>query len=321
MIEKKQRSNRISRRGFTYLATTGTVAMSLLKNRPASPSERGEYAIHLGGPVMEKYTSPEEWVALHKKLGYSAAYCPVGADQSDDVLNAYAQAAKAAGIIIAEVGAWSNPMDRNEEKRKQALAHCQTQLALAERIGARCCVNISGSLGEKWDGHHPDNLTEDAFDRIVETTRTIIDAVKPQRTFYTLETMPWAYPDSVESYVRLIKAIDRKGFAVHFDPANLICSPQRYYANGAMIRECFEKLGPYIRSCHAKDILMDQRFTVHLDEVRPGLGNLDYKTFLTEVSHLPDVPVMLEHLSTAEDYRLAAEYVRSVGKELGLVFG
>ncbi len=320
MIPNHPENQAITRRDFTRLAAAGIALGGAWSGRKTTASERGEYPIRLGGPVMEKYASPEEWVAQVKKLGFSAAYCPVGADADDGTVKAYEKAAKDAGILIAEVGAWSNPIDRDEEKRKKALALCQTQLALAERIGARCSVNISGSLGEKWDGHHPDNLTEAAFDLVVETTRKIIDAVKPQRTFYTLETMPWAYPDSVESYVRLMQAIDRKAFAVHFDPANLICSPQRYYTNGAMIRECFEKLGPYIRSCHAKDILMDQRFTVHLDEVRPGLGNLDYKAFLTEVSRLPDVPVMLEHLSTAEDYRLAADHVRAVGKDLGLAF-
>ena len=68
---------------------------------------------------------------------------------------------------------------------------------------------------------------------IVETIRSIIDAVKPTRTFFTLETMPWAYPDSPDTYLRLFKAIDRKQFAVHLDPVNLVCSPQRYYGNGA----------------------------------------------------------------------------------------
>jgi len=153
----------------------------------------------------------------------------------------------------------------------------------------------------------------------VETVRGIIDAVKPSRTFYTLEPMPWMYPDSVESYLRLIEAIDRERFAVHLDPVNLVCSPQRYYNNGALIRECFARLGPYIKSCHAKDIVLSEKLTVHLDEVRPGLGNLDYGVFLRELDRLdPDTPLMLEHLQTAEEYALATEYVRSVAQEVGV---
>jgi sugar phosphate isomerase/epimerase len=129
--------------------------------------------------------------------------------------------------------------------------------------------------------------------------------------------MPWAYPDSADSYLRLIKAIDRRQFAVHFDPVNIVTSPQRYYNTGRLIREFFEKLGPLIRSCHAKDILLQPRFTTHLDEVRPGLGGLDYAEFLTQLSKFPDTPLMLEHLKGAEEYRLAADHIRSVAKRVG----
>jgi sugar phosphate isomerase/epimerase len=129
--------------------------------------------------------------------------------------------------------------------------------------------------------------------------------------------MAWMYPDTPDNYVRLIRAIDRPAFAVHLDPVNMVSSPQLFYNNGALIRECFAKLGPYIKSCHAKDIRLDTKLTVHLDEVRPGLGGLDYCTFLQEMDRLdPDTPLMLEHLSTAEEYELAAGYVRSVAKEL-----
>ena len=280
-------------------------------------NSRGPY-VRLGGPTFEKYQDPAGWVAALKKLGYSAAYCPVGADAGDDVVRAYEKAAKDANIVIAEVGAWSNPISPNEKTRKEALEKCRRQLHLADRIAARCCVNIAGSRSEQWDGPSSGNFTDETFDMIVETTRGIIDDVKPIRTYFTLETMPWAYPDSADSYLSLFKAIDRKQFAVHLDPVNIVCSPQRYFSTGRLIRECFAKLGPHIKSCHGKDILLQLKLTTHLDEVRPGLGGLDYAAFLTELSKWPDVPLMLEHLPNAEEYRLAAEYVRGVGKKIGV---
>ncbi len=171
---------------------------------------------------------PDRWVADLKRLGYSAAYSPAGLDWNDARIESYAKAACAAGIVIAEGGAWSNPMHPDNTKRKEAIAHCRKCLAIADQIGARCCVNITGSRGTVWDGPHPLNLTQETFDLIVETTRTIIDGVKPKRTFYALEAMPWMYPDSPKSYLELIKAIDRKQFAVHLDPVNIVCSPQRF---------------------------------------------------------------------------------------------
>jgi sugar phosphate isomerase/epimerase len=273
-------------------------------------------AMRLGGPVFEKYTNPDEWVAALQRLGYRAAYCPVGDDASDDVIAAYEAAAKAADIVIAEVGAWSNPLSSDEQTRREAVALCQRRLALADRIGARCCVNITGSRGAQWDGPHPDNLTPATFGLIVQSVREIIDAVKPQRAFYTLETMPWMYPDSPQSYADLLRAIDRPQCAAHLDPVNLVCSPQRYYGNAALIRECFALLGPHIKSCHAKDIKLSGKLTTHLDEVRIGLGELDYGAFLEELDKLdPDTPLMLEHLPNPEDYDQAAAHVRQIASE------
>lgn len=273
--------------------------------------------MRLGAPVYEPYIDPDSWIAALQHLNYRAAYCPeafVGGSLQD-----YVHAAQQADIRIAEVGAWSNPLASDESERRKAIAHCQEKLALADQMGAACCVNITGSRGARWDGPHPLNLTDETFEMIVATTREIIDAVKPTRTFYTLEPMPWMYPDSTESYLRLLKAIDRPTFAVHFDPVNLICSPQRYYGNAALISEFIAVLGPHIRSVHLKDIRLQERLTTHLDEVRPGLGELDYPTLLRELNKLQaDLPVMVEHLPGAEEYTLAVGYIRGVARKVGV---
>lgn len=275
--------------------------------------------VRFGGPLFEDCSDPDRWIAALRKKGYTAAYCPVGKEATSDVVKSFSDAASKAGMTISEVGAWSNPMDPDSQKSKEAIEHCRKQLALADEIGARCCVNITGSRGEPWASHHPKNLTQETFDLIVQVTRSIIDAVKPKRSFYTLETMPWMYPDSIQSYSDLYHAIDREQCAVHFDPVNLINCPSRYYGNGALIHKFVDRLGAMIKSCHAKDIIMKPEFMVHLDECRPGTGSLDYATFLGEIHQLPDeVPIMLEHLPNEAEYDLAAEYVRSVAKKEGI---
>lgn len=306
----------MDRRNFSKIsltAATGIMAFPGLANSFKMENTN----IRLGGPVFKKYKNPEEWISALQELNYTAAYCPVQPGVSSEEIKLYKTAAQKANIVIAEVGAWSNPIDPDETKCKAALEKCINSLQLANEIGANCCVNISGSRNpEKWAGPHADNLTPKTFDLIVETTRKIIDTVKPKNTFYALETMPWAYPDSVDSYEKLIKAIDRKQFGVHLDPVNLVVSPQVYYKNGEMILEAFKKLGPFIKSCHAKDILLlDDELTPHLPEVRAGLGNLNYAIFLTELSKLKNIPLMLEHLNTEEEYSQASYYIRSVAEK------
>lgn len=271
--------------------------------------------MRLGGPVFTNSNDPDAWIKAVQSWGYRAAYCPVEPDAPTDTIQAFARAAHDADIVIAEVGAWSNPLSRDESVCRQALQKCEQSLALADEIGARCCVNIAGSLGDRWDGPYAEDLSADAFDRIVAAVREIIDTVQPIHTFYTVEPMPWMYPDSPDSYLELISAVDRRAFAVHLDPVNMINSPGLYFHNGDFLKECFEKLGPYIKSCHAKDVLLQEKLTTHLDEVRPGLGQLNYRVFLRQAHHLdPDLPVMVEHLSTADEYQMAVEYIRLAAK-------
>ena len=133
--------------------------------------------------------------------------------------------------------------------------------------------------------------------------------------------MPWVIPDSPDSFLEIMQAVDNPGLAVHLDPVNLINSPRRYYGNSELLKECFDKLGKWIVSCHAKDSLLANDLTTHISEVRPGTGGLDYQTYLRGIEALPqDAPLLIEHLRTAEEYDLAREYIFSVGAEIDISF-
>jgi sugar phosphate isomerase/epimerase len=154
---------------------------------------------------------------------------------------------------------------------------------------------------------------------IVATVREIIDEVSPKRTFYTLEPMAWMYPCDIETQRRLIRDIDRPGFAVHFDPVNLIHDPSTYFNNGQFIREFIREFGTLIKCVHAKDTLLQTSLTLHLQEMRPGSGTLDYRTLLVELERADrEMPLIIEHLKVDEDYSRAAEYIRAVATSLNV---
>jgi sugar phosphate isomerase/epimerase len=150
-----------------------------------------------------------------------------------------------ADILLSEVGAWfNNPIHLDAAIASKSIAKCQQALADAERIEALCAVNIVGSCNpEQWDGPHPKNLTRETFDAVVQSTRAIVDGVRPRRAKYVLETMPWIFPDSPESYLELLKAIDRDTVGVHLDIANMVNCPTRLFNNTAFIHHCFDLLG------------------------------------------------------------------------------
>ncbi|MBN1481505.1 sugar phosphate isomerase/epimerase [candidate division KSB1 bacterium] len=277
--------------------------------------------MRLGAPVFDTFDDPVDWAKAHRDLGYGGAYCPVKFNDPPELKQAYVKAAKDANLIIGEVGAWSNPLSRDEDERKAAFQKNIEGLALADEIGANCCVNIAGSRGESWAGPHKDNLSGETFEMIVEIVRHIIDEVQPTRTFYTLEAMPFTIPETPERYLELIKAVNRQHFACHLDPTNMVNSPYTFYDNTSLIRNAFQTLAPYIKSCHAKDLIMRDVSVVQIEEVIPGTGSFDYVTFLKECSKLPgDVTLMIEHLKTATEYKQASDFIRSVGSAQGIRF-
>jgi len=307
----------ISRRSFLQnsLAAGAAVALSARAADAKNP-------LRLGAPYFAKTEDPAELARWHRAQGYRAAYCPKVDLKDGDRIKAVEKAFAEADVVIAEVGRWCNLTAPDPEKRKKNLATVTEGLALADAVGARCCVDIAGSFNpEVWYGPHPDNFTPKFFDAAVENARTILDAVKPTRAKLCYEMMGWTMPDTAERYLAMIKAVDRPGFAVHLDPCNLINSPDTFYRNSDVLNECFDKLGRWIVSCHAKDLAWEVEMNVHFREVRPGLGKLDYATFLKRLAAMPEPPpLMIEHLKGAEEYAAAAKHIADTGKALGLRF-
>ena len=317
-----------SRRGFLQNTLTASAAALIMPAGGLLVSSVGAgqnsfRSIRLGGPSFTNTEDPEALALAHRNLGYRAAYCPNVGTKETDKIRAYADAFAKHDVVVAEVGRWCNLMDADPEKRRKNLETVTDGLALAEAIGARCCVDIAGSRSSTaWYGPHKDNFSRDFFDAAVENARKIVDAVKPQRTSFAYEMMGWAFPDTPEHYVKLIKAIDRKGFAVHLDPCNTVNSPEKFYDNTALLNDCFDKLGKWIVSCHAKDLSWEVEMNIHFREVVPGKGSLDYETYLRRLAQLPqNPPLMLEHLSTAEEYAAGRDYIMKVGSQAGLSFG
>lgn len=272
--------------------------------------------MRIGGNIEKPYSNPDEWIKLVKELGYSAVHSPVTYHAPSEEKRAYKEYIEQNNLVIGEVGVWRNPISTNDIERKESLEYCKNQLALAEELEANCCVNIAGARGEQWDWIYQENYTKEVYALIVDSVREIIDDVKPKNTFYTIEPMPWMVPSSPDQYLQLIKDVDRSAFAVHMDYTNMINNPEKFIYSREFIQECFDKLGPYIKSIHIKDAFMHQKYPCCIEECMPGKGTFDFGHILKCCEKLGnDMTVYVEHLSTHEEYKEAVQYVRSIGEK------
>lgn len=296
-------------------------AISACAGAAALPARSGPPLLP-GAPVFLQTDDPRELAREARRLGYSAAYCPQARPGDTPRLRAIEAGFAAEQVVLAEVGVWVNLMEADPARRKENLQKAIDGLAVAEAVGARCAVTICGSFNPKvWYGPHPKNLSQEFFDAAVENARRIIDAVRPGRTKFTYEMMGWSLPDSPDACLKMIRAVDRAAFAAHLDVCNLVNCPERFYRNSALIEECFRKLGRWIVSCHAKDLDWIPEMNLHFVEVIPGRGQIDYRAWLRALASLPSpVPLMLEHLRTADEYAEGAAFLRRTAAELGLRF-
>ena len=282
-------------------------------------SDKGERIMRIGGAIERPYKSPEEWYQLVKELGYRAVLAPIDYRASKDEKQAYLQCVQQHDLVIGEVGVWKNIISIDDRERKDAVEYCKNQLALADELGANCCVNVTGSRGEIWDGFYAENYSKETYTLIVDSIRDVIDAVKPTRTFYTIETMPWMIPDSPDDYLQLIHDVERKAFGVHLDFVNMINCPKRYIFCDDFIEECFTKLGPYIKSIHGKDVFMEKSYTTVIHETMPGKGIVNYQKVARLCEALgPDTTLFVEHLPDFETYKKATAYVREQAESAGV---
>jgi sugar phosphate isomerase/epimerase len=278
--------------------------------------------LRLGAPPWSNDDDPEVLAQAHRKKGYRAAYCPDIPLGDADRIRATEAAFARHDVVIAEVGRWVNLLAADPEERRRNLQTVTDGLALAEAVGARCCVDIAGSFNpDSWYGPDPENLSGRFFEAAVENARAIIDAVQPRRAAFCYEMMAWSLPDSPDAALRLVQAVDRKAFAIHLDACNLVNSPTRYYESSALIRECYAKLAPMIASVHVKDLAWEIEMAVHFREVRAGLGSIDHGVWLAEhARHAPEAPLMLEHLQDDAEYDAARDHVFAAGRQVGVVF-
>ena len=270
--------------------------------------------MYLGISSSLAHQSPQEWAQKHKALGLQTVNFPVTCDDGEETFMAYKQAADEVGLTIAEVGVWRNTLATDPEERQRWIDYAIRQLRMADAIGAACCVNVVGTpYGPRWDGGYRENFSNELWEMAVSMIRQIVDTARPRHAKFCIESMPWMIPSSPDEYLRLIEAVDRVEFGTHLDVVNMITSPQRYFFNDEFLEECFEKLHDTIVSCHLKDIRLKPEYTFQLEECTCGQGTLDIKRYIRlATAENPCMPMIIEHLTTDEEYISSVRYVRGL---------
>lgn len=267
--------------------------------------------MRIGTNFTPPHDSPDQWAEILVDCGFRATAFPVDYRAPVNLIDAYVKTAQEHDIRIAEVGVWDSPHFPDPDRAKAAQTRCLEQFRLAEYVHADCCVNVSGAAGEKWFYCYRENFDQALYQKNVDFVQRLCDTVNPQHTVYALEPMQWMVPWSPQQYLQFLRDVDRKGCGVHMDVFNFVRDPYTYTHQEELMEEAFSLLGGSIASSHIKDITMSEGTTVVIQETLLGTGEGKLECYLNHLSQLPaDMPVLLEHLNSLEEYKAAMAFLR-----------
>lgn len=202
--------------------------------------------------------------------------------------------------------------------RAEGVAALTRVLEAAALLGAETVYVRPGSLNAAgaWTPH-PENHTPACRDRLVESLKTLVPHAEAAGIPLALEGHVVS-PLHTPAVVR--EVLDRVGsplLGFNVDPVNFVGTIDQAYDNTALINELFDLLGESIVAAHAKDVTVENRLVVHIDECVPGQGHLDHETFLRRFDACCHRGVVLiEHLPAdrvLEARRALLDFARRAG--------
>ncbi len=258
-----------------------------------------------------------------RQLGFSGIFTRFRANDPHTTPKYQAQAVRdllaGEGVrLFQATGYWQNMITPDESLRQEAVRTIRAALRLAGWLGARGIDTGPGSMNP--DGPwfpHPDNWTASARRQLVKTLKACAPAAEDAGVYLSLESHQLVTLKTPEITQEILAEVDSLWVRCDYDSANWITLDTVYDTSSALNHH-FDVLGAYIVSAHAKDIWIDNRLTLHLEDGCPGKGLMDFKTLFRRIEALsPDYPVISEGNNTAE-LPLVSKLFHETAAELGI---
>jgi sugar phosphate isomerase/epimerase len=220
--------------------------------------------------------------------------------------------------LYQATGFWQNLVTPDENKRRDSVKTLQNALRLAGWMGARGIDTGPGSMSP--DGvwfPHPANWTVTSRNQLVKSLKESAKVAEDAGVFLSLEGHQLVVLESAEVTRDILDQVDSPWVRSDYDSANWI-TRETVYDTTAAINHHFDVLKRHIVSCHAKDIRIENRLTLHLQDGCPGKGLLDFKTLFRRLEALsPEYPAIAEGNSTDELPEVSALF-HNTARELGI---
>ncbi len=220
--------------------------------------------------------------------------------------------------MYQSTGFWQNLVTPDETQRAEAVRVLCGAIQLAGWMGCRGIDTGPGSMNPRGPWFpHPDNWTPTARAQLIKSLKACAPVGEDCGVFLSMEGHQLVTLESAEVTAEVLDAVDSPWVTSDYDSANWITMKEIYDPTPA-INHHFDVLGQRIVSCHAKDVWLEDKLAVHIQDGCPGAGHIDFRTVITRMEALsPEFPILPEGCVTADLPAVVALF-RGLAAELGI---
>jgi sugar phosphate isomerase/epimerase len=197
-----------------------------------------------------------------------------------------------------------NPIMVGEDETRRAddLDRLMHAFGVAQLLGSPMVLTGCGSYHPTHHyGPHPRNHTPEARERLVAFLRPAARRAEEHGVVLALECHMLTALDTPAHIREVVDAVGSASLKVNFDPVNLLSGVDAVFASGAEMAAMQAELGSrYHWTAHAKDVLIEPRLALHLEETVCGDGLLDWPAYLRCAERLGSAEqpaaVLVEHM-------------------------
>lgn len=220
--------------------------------------------------------------------------------------------------LFQVTGYSQNLVSPDQAVRRDSVRTLQAALKLAGWLGARGIDTGPGSMSS----HGPwfpdkENWTTRSQQNLVRSLRECAAAAEENGVYLSMEGHQLVTLESAEVTACILDEVNSPWVTSDYDSANWI-TRETVYDTGAAVKHHFKVLRKHIISCHAKDIWIENRHALHLQDGCPGKGVMDFATLFREIEKLsPDYPVIVEG-AASEEMPLVSDLFHRIARECNI---
>ena len=238
---------------------------------------------------------------------------------ADDV-NRVRYAFEDAGLVVAQTNGWYESLINPDEAiRAEGIKGLQALIRIGRQLDTRFVYVRPGSMNP--NGHwwpHPANHLPQTFDRLVNSMKQACAVAEAEGVLLGVEGHVVSTLDTPQRVRDLVDAVQSPGLKFNMDPVNFTGTVRDVQDTSRLLNELYDVLGDVMIAVHAKDCAILDEHVVHIVEVVPCTGTMNYEILMRRwVECCPDGYFLIEHLPD-EKVDIARKAIAEKAEKLGI---